>query len=56
MSDGYEAKIQDRAQAFKDALDGAGRITVHTPNALGEWDVQNFSPAAVKHILTKEGS
>ena len=51
MDNGYEATIADRAKAFIDALEGAGRVTVHTPNALDEWDIETFSPEAVKLAL-----
>lgn len=51
MDKGYEATIQERAQAFLKALNGAGRVTIHTPNAVGDWDIQTFSPEAVKVAL-----
>ena len=53
MSGGYKATIQDRANAFLASLDGAGRVTVHTPNALGDWDIETFSPEAVKHVISR---
>lgn len=51
MDDCYETTIQSRAEDFLESLDGAGRVTVHTPNALGDWDTQSFSPEVIKHIL-----
>ena len=51
MANAYEATIQHRAEAFKKALNCAGRVTVHTPNALGDWDIETFSPEAVKHLI-----
>ena len=52
MSDGYEANIEGRAEAFRKALFGAGRVSVHTSNALGEYDTENFSPEAVTRLLS----
>lgn len=51
MENGYEATIVERAVAFIAALDGAGRVTVSTPNALGEWDIETFGPAEVKQAI-----
>ena len=47
----YEATISERAEAFTRALDGAGRVAVYRPNALLEWDVETFSPEAVRRAM-----
>ena len=51
MSKPYDAIIEQRAKDFAGALDGAARVTIHTPNALGEWNSENFSPEAVKQFI-----
>ena len=53
MGEAYNTVIQDRANAFLASLNGAGRVTVHKPNALGDWDVETFSPEAVKHAIAE---
>ena len=50
----YKKVISERADDFLKALDGAGRVTVNRPNALGDWDSETFSPEAVKCALRKE--
>lgn len=52
MDDRYEATIEMRCRDFLAALGSAGRVSVHTPNALGEWDTENFSPEVVKRLIT----
>lgn len=56
-AEAYDATISERADAFARALDGAGRVAVYRPNAVGEWDVETFSPEAVRHAMgkTREG-
>jgi hypothetical protein len=54
MTKAYEAKIEERAKDFLDALGKAGRVSVHIPNALGEWGTDNFSPEVVKCLVSSK--